>query len=170
MFDANEIYKYYDFLDINVTPEFYFLDIGCRAHANAVKFFYDKGAKSYGFDIGHEASKTWSKYPFHKNLKVHDAHEPFNYDYLFDLISISHALEHCHTPELVLTNIYNSLKIGGKLWCIVPIEKTLTEHDDHPHYTVFNSHEEHVEMIQASKLNIIWEHEYSNHSYIIAIK
>lgn len=170
LYDANEIYTYYNFLNIDVTPEFYFLDIGCRAHANAVRFFHDKGANAYGFDIGENASVPWPKYPFYKNLKVHDAHEPFNYEHKFDLISISHALEHCYDPEKVLCNIYDSLKPGGKLWCIVPIEKNLPEHSDHPHYTIFNSHTEHIDMISKNKLNVIWEHNYRGNSYIIAVK
>ena len=170
MLDSNELPSYYDKLNVNITPQFYFLDIGCRAHTNAVNFFYQKGAQSYGFDIGKEADKVWqvTRPVYLENLKVHDAHEEFKYTFQFDLISISHTLEHCHTPTKVLYNIWNALKVGGKVWGIVPVEKVTDDHA--PHYCNFHSHQEHIKIYEQAGFEIVWDIESKNNSYIIAKK
>jgi SAM-dependent methyltransferase len=164
--NANEINIYFNFLRINVTSDFNFLDIGCRAHCEAVKLFYNLGANSYGFDIGENAKNTWHRHPFVNNLKLHDAHEPFLYDFKFDLISISHTLEHCYNPDLVLKNIHDALKINGKVWGIVPVEGKDRDHS--PHYATFHAHEEHINIYNTNGFNVTWDLEFNGNSYIIA--
>ena len=167
--NSNPISRYLSQLNINVNKDFYFLDVGCRA-AHTVGMFKELGASSYGFDIGDHAKNGWSNLSYVNNLKQHDAHNPFEYNFKFDLISICHALEHCHTPELVLKNINDSLNKNGKVWCVVPIEDMNFDHTGHAHYTVFTSHNEHIDMFNNNKFNVIW-HEYTgDESKIIAIK
>ncbi|MDX2272472.1 MAG: methyltransferase domain-containing protein [Cyanobacteriota bacterium] len=52
---------------------------------------------------------------------VGDAHEA---DLLpqgsLDSVIIFNVLEHCHSPWLVVHNIYNWLRVGGKCFCMVP--------------------------------------------------
>ena len=170
LLNSNELPNYYDKLDIQVNSNFYFLDIGCRAAAATVNFFYQKGAQSYGFDIGEEAQKVWkaSKIPFESNLKVHDAHQPFEYPFTFDLISISHTLEHCYNPAKVLQNIKEALKQEGKVWGIVPIEKITDNHG--PHYCNFHTHQEHLDIYTQAGFEVLWAIEERNNSYIVAQK
>ena len=167
--NANTITQYFQFLGVDVTPDFYFLDVGCRSHAHTVSWFRSLGAHSYGFDIGELAEKSWG--PNNLNLKRHDAHEPFDYNFQFDLISISHALEHCYDPEKVLKNIYDSLKPQGKVWGIVPIEKPTDNHE--PHYTNFHSHEEHIKMYNDNGFEVIFDYDDEQtprNSNILAVK
>ena len=42
-----------------------------------------------------------------------------------DLAFCLEALEHCYDPDVVLDNIYNNLKIGGKLYISVPFVTSL---------------------------------------------
>lgn len=167
--NSNPISKYLSQLNVNVNNDFYFLDIGCRA-AHTVGMFKDLGANSYGFDIGDNALAGWSNLNYRNNLKQHDAHFAFDYDFKFDLISISHALEHCHTPELVLKNIDDSLKDNGKVWCVVPIEDMNFDHTGHAHYTIFTNHKEHVEMFDNNGFVVIWDECDGNESRLIAVK
>lgn len=166
--DANEIKKYFNDLDINITNDFYFLDVGCRAKARTVSFMNEKGANSYGFDIGEQAAKHWNDLEIKNNLKIHNAHDEFNYSFLFDLISISHTLEHCHTPELVLSNINKALKPEGKVWSIVPIEHKDSYHG--AHYCIFESHDEHIAMYKSNGFDIQFETTNGANSYLVCIK
>ena len=64
--DANEIKKYFNDLDINITNDFYFLDVGCRAKARTVSFMNKKGANSYGFEITYKTDGILrKKEPWH---------------------------------------------------------------------------------------------------------
>lgn len=58
----------------------------------------------------------------------------------FDVIVMSHVLEHCPNPDIVLENVYNHLNENGILFIEVPIEQGKprpTEKD--AHYFNFNS-------------------------------
>lgn len=58
----------------------------------------------------------------------------------FDVIMMSHVLEHCPDPDIVLKNVYNHLNENGILFIEVPIEQgppKPTEKD--AHYFNFNS-------------------------------
>jgi len=48
----------------------------------------------------------------------------------FDLIYMSHVLEHVPDDIRVLRNIYDALKPGGEVWIIVPMGTGLTEDGD----------------------------------------
>lgn len=58
----------------------------------------------------------------------------------FDVIVMSHVLEHCPNPDIVLENVYNHLNENGILFIEVPVEQgppRPTEKD--AHYFNFNS-------------------------------
>jgi SAM-dependent methyltransferase len=168
MLDSNEIVNYLYKIPLEFSEKLNVLDIGCRAHCNAVRYFHKRGMNSFGFDIGENAKLAWDNCEFKNNLKIHDAHNKFPYDVKFDLITISHTLEHCHTPEVVLKNIYDSLNTGGVVFGVVPVE---AETDNHaPHYCMFTDHVEHVDMYKSAGFTVVEDWCKSNNSYIIAVK
>jgi SAM-dependent methyltransferase len=142
--NQNSIRDYLKHIPIKITPELTVLDIGCRSKAYTVNLFHKLGCKSFGIDIGERAEKGWSKLPFKDNLKRADIHNGVPFDIKFDIISISHTLEHCHDPDKVISNIFKALKPGGYVWSIVPLETSDAHHD--PHYCVFHSEQEHIDI------------------------
>lgn len=61
---------------------------------------------------------------FQKGLKVYvgtaeDIPKPVS-ECRFDVVTISHVLEHCLNPQVALSNIYELLRPGGYLICEVP--------------------------------------------------
>lgn len=150
----NTLPKYIHNIPVELNNTINVLDIGCRAGAHTVQYFHDKGCNSYGIDIGTNAEAAWSNHKLKSNLKRADIHEGIPFDLKFDIISISHTLEHCHTPELALKHVYDGLKIGGYVWGIVPIETSDANHG--PHYCTFHSHEEHLDIYRNAGFEIFW--------------
>lgn len=162
--DANKLPKYIDKFNLHRGDKA--LDVGCRGHANTVSYLIKQGFDAYGFDIGHTAGEMWKRGDISHKLCIHDAHDVFPYEFKFDLISMSHVLEHCHTPEVVLANVKNALGDGGKVFCTVPIESGDTFHK--PHYCVFNSHQEHIDMFTGNGFSVTEGWEAGGNSYVIA--
>jgi len=161
--NSNKLPQYLNIVFPQLPSSFYFLDIGCRGIAKTVEYMLGYTKHSYGFDIGERASVKWETLvAFNNNLMVHDAHEPFPYEFKFDLMSISHTLEHCYDPELVIKNMYTHLNNGGIVWSTVPIEHDATHK---PHYCVFQSHDEHKN-IYSKLFTVIWDMFDNGNSYL----
>jgi SAM-dependent methyltransferase len=156
-FNANSIDRYQESIPIKLGPGVNVLDIGCRAKARTVLFFHKNQCNSYGIDIGANAENEWRNHPLKGNLKRADIHNGVPFDVKFDIISISHTLEHCHTPELVLKHIHDALKENGYVWGIVPVEPVSNNQDPNPHYCIFHSHDEHIDMYKNNGFEVIWD-------------
>jgi len=152
--NSNTISKYLNQVPIELNNTINFLDIGCRAGAETVKFFASKGCNSYGIDIGTNAEAAWNNNPLKANLRRADIHEGIPFNIKFDIISISHTLEHCHSPEIALNHIHASLKDNGYVWGIVPVESSDANHG--PHYCSFNTHQEHLDIYINHGFEIAW--------------
>jgi 2-polyprenyl-3-methyl-5-hydroxy-6-metoxy-1,4-benzoquinol methylase len=121
----------------------YILDIGHR-NGGLLNECNVNGYKNvFGFDIGELSFELVSKkYPYlvsDNRIKKHDAHEGIPFDEKFDVIVLSHVLEHMHDTTKVLNNIRDSLKDGGSVYVVVPKEKNM---DHLPHYTIFEKSED----------------------------
>jgi len=90
------------------------LDFGC---GGGYMFSTFKNIKKYGVEINPIARETAKK----NGLKVflNSKKLPSNF---FDLIISNHALEHTDNPLLELKELYRSLKKGGKICIVVPID------------------------------------------------
>lgn len=169
--NANTIDRYINKIPFELNNSINFLDIGCRGPAYTVKFFASKGCNSYGIDIGTNAEAAWINNPLKANLRRADIHEGVPFDIKFDIISISHTLEHCHSPELALSHIHSALKDNGYVWGIVPIEPVDDTQKPHAHYCVFHTHQEHLDMYINNGFEIVWsEIDSSSHSNLWAKK
>lgn len=148
----------------NVEPEFYkeyklptwirrelknkqlnILDYGC-GFGQTLGALKEAGYKnSYGIDISKEAiDYCLSKQLIVKEVGVTEIKNP--YDFKFDIIIISHVLEHFPKGEIVdfLTNIKNNfLKPSGKVLISVPNAQSNTDcywaYEDWTHSTIFTS-------------------------------
>lgn len=94
------------------------LDVGC---SNGI--FLDvmkmRGYKDlHGIDISEDAVKIAVKKGH--DCVVHDIHEP--YDGHFGTVILTHVLEHCYNPILVLINIVDLMDRYGTLLLEVPFE------------------------------------------------
>jgi len=152
--DNNTIVQELHRIPVIITPETKFLDVGCRSHALTVRYFHTLGAQSYGIDIGEKAESAWETYPCRANMKRADIHDGVPFDEKFDIISISHTLEHCHTPELALSHIRAALKDDGYVWGIVPVEHVEANHT--PHYCVFHNEQEHIDIYEKNGFEVVW--------------
>ena len=153
---------------ISMSHDWSILDVGCRQGHILNTLFNYKYKNLYGFDIGDKAVELWSRLRFRDNLKKWDAHDPFPFKGPFDLITCSHVLEHCHTPEKVIENIMAVLKPGGYIHAIVPIEP-FDDWKNYPYHQLrFDSHKEHVEFwVKCTGLNAVYEKQKSTNSIVI---
>jgi len=106
---ANQI-KFKNFIKNNQNV----LDFGCGGGYMLSTF---KNIKKYGVEVNPLARKTAKK----NGLKVfvNSKRLPSNF---FDLIISNHALEHTDNPLLELKELNRSLKTGGKICIVVPID------------------------------------------------
>lgn len=70
-----------------------------------------------------------------RDVKTGDVHDLSMWkDGTFNLVTIIHCLEHCHTPSKVLTEVYRVMRPGGVLMVIVPLEpEGISIKGDHCH-------------------------------------
>jgi SAM-dependent methyltransferase len=89
------------------------LDFGCGGGYMLSAF---ENIEKYGVEINdvarNEAKKKIKTFKYSKEL-------PDDY---FDLIISNHALEHCDNPFMELKELYRSLKKGGLICIVVPID------------------------------------------------
>lgn len=108
-----------DMLSKYITKEAYLLDIGIREGA-FIEFLMENGYTNlYGIDI-YERSIDIAR---DKGIKceIMDA-QHLDLLFKFDVVVMSHVLEHCPNPDRVLSNVYNHLNNNGVLFIEVPIE------------------------------------------------
>lgn len=108
------------------------LDIGCR-NGNLLNLFLKKGFYNlYGVDISQKALDVVDK-----RIKtfLSDAHKlPFDDD-IFNVVILTHTLEHCEHPEIVIKEIYRVMVNKGVLFIEVPLETK--ENFNTGHFTHF---------------------------------
>ena len=101
-----------------IKPNQKVLDFGCGGGYMLSTF---ENTEKFGVelnDIAREKAK--------KNLKVFKYAKELPNDY-FDLIISNHALEHCDNPLIELKELYRSLKKGGLICIVVPIDNKANE-------------------------------------------
>lgn len=99
------------------TPGAKLLDIGC-GNGSFLHIARQLGWQTWGCDKDESALKIASQ----SGAKVFKVALP-NIDLpdnLFDIITLSHVIEHVHDPALTLREIHRLLKPGGSLWLATP--------------------------------------------------
>ena len=169
--NSNTLIKDLRLAKISIAPDWTVLDIGCRA-GTTLNDLYKRGCERvYGIDIGANAENTWiaKKYPFLNNLIQIDVHK-CNTDLKFDLITISHTLEHLYDPELVLEKMVRWLNFGGYLHSIVPIEPVRNFEKYDPHLVNFSDHEEHIQFYAKTQLRKIYDRKTDHGDSVIILQ
>jgi 2-polyprenyl-3-methyl-5-hydroxy-6-metoxy-1,4-benzoquinol methylase len=146
------------------------LDIGCRNAANLNNLWKQGYKNIFGVDIGELAERDWKKMnlPFINNLIKADIHTIEFEDESFDLITISHTLEHLYNPQLVLEVMTNALKPEGFLHSIVPIEPEWDFRKYDPHLVRFESHQDHINFY--SNLKLVYQKETQHNNSIVIVQ
>lgn len=170
--NANTLWKDLQNAQIKFDKNWCVLDIGCRTGVTLHNLWKQGFKNVYGVDIGELAQQHWikSKYLFIKNLICDDIHELDFIDETFDLITISHALEHLYDPTLVLGKMIASLKVGGMIHSIVPIEPEGDFDKYDPHLVRFESHEDHLKFYTDSGLELVYSDFRHGNSIVIVKK
>ncbi|MBU2755759.1 class I SAM-dependent methyltransferase [Acidithiobacillus sp. CV18-2] len=99
------------------TPGAKLLDIGC-GNGGFLRIAQQLGWKVWGTDVDENALQVASQ----TGAKVFKGMLP-NLDLpdnSFDVITLSHVIEHVHDPDLALREIHRLLKPGGLLWLATP--------------------------------------------------
>ncbi len=129
-----------------VDKEAAFLDIGIRDGA-FLSLLRRKGFTNlYGVDL-YERSVDEAK-NIGIDCEVADVHN-MSLGRKFDIVMMSHVLEHCPKPNKVLDNVHNHMNDNGILFIEVPIEQGIpkpTEKD--AHYYNFNSFDDFVDILE----------------------
>jgi 2-polyprenyl-3-methyl-5-hydroxy-6-metoxy-1,4-benzoquinol methylase len=146
----------------------YILDIGCR-NASVLSSLYSMGFRNvFGMDIGKNAANHRRGLEFIKNLIIHDVHLGIPFEFTFDVIMISHVLEHLYDPIKCSEIIKNKLSPTGILYSVVPLEHVSqifsgeTEERPNPHYVSFETCQEHVDFWIKSGFYILSEGNHKN--------
>lgn len=114
------------------------LDIGCR-DGTILEILKNKGYDdSYGIECTEEAVELCQN----KKLEVNysDAHKIFYNNNIFDVIILSHVMEHFYDLDKVITECKRICVDNHKLLVEIPLEKNA--HKESGHYTSFSSIEE----------------------------
>lgn len=94
------------------------LDVGC-----AYGFFLKRASKTfkvYGIDVSEHAVGCCRASGM-RTVNVHDVEHPFPFPRgLFDVVTCFEVIEHLNYPELLVDNIWASLKKGGILFFSAP--------------------------------------------------
>lgn len=93
------------------------LDVGC-GNGEFLALARQAGWTTEGIDFDSEAVRTSRS----RNLSVHQGSIDILDDQQerFDVITLSHVIEHVHDPSLFLMKIFDLLKPGGTLWLETP--------------------------------------------------
>jgi len=143
-------------LEDYVHTNFNILDIGCRAQADTVKEFHNRGYRStYGIDIGDKAKSNWGTLEICNFLNKADIHNGNPFDFKFHMVSISHTLEHCYDPEKVAKVIHDLLLDSGIVYVIIPFQTKDELYNHHPHYVSFENEEEHIKFWENNGFDVI---------------
>ena len=96
-----------------IKPNQKVLDFGCGGGYMLSTF---ENIDKYGVEVNKAARKVAEK-----KIKVFKHSKDLPNDY-FDVIISNHALEHCDNPFLELKELYRSLKKGGLICIVGPID------------------------------------------------
>ena len=97
------------------------LDVGCGDGWYMQQLISRGYENVFGIDIGHNVIAEASQKGL--RVKVGDMHELDFPDNHFDVIFCSHALEHAHSPPIVLREFRRVLNDKGRVVIVVPVEK-----------------------------------------------
>ena len=114
-----------------------FLELGA-GRGEFLKEFIDLGVKGYGIDLSKDCQKLC---PTAEIKTVNLEKEKFPYpDNYFDCIYSKSFVEHLYYPENIITEIYRTLKPGGKVITLTPCWKYNYKmfYNDFSHRTPFN--------------------------------
>ena len=134
-----------DMLSEYITKEDSLLDIGVRDGAFLNYLRKNGFTNLYGVDVYERSVEIAKSKGF--DCEVMDA-QCLSLDKKFDCIVMSHVLEHCPVPGIVLDNVYKYINEGGIFFIEVPIEKGRpkpTEKD--AHYFNFQSFDHFISII-----------------------
>ena len=114
--ERNEVFRILD----KIQPR-RILDFGCNAGYEAHRIQEYSGADVYGYDLNeHALDRGRAEFP---NLHFLDRLQYPKFDGMFDLIVMSHVLEHIPDPEQIITETLERLNDGGYLLIILPQER-----------------------------------------------
>lgn len=145
--NANTFFNDFKSANIKISLDAVIMDVGCRLRADTVVALTELGYNAYGCDIGSSCRYYWdSELPaLASKLSQCDIHDgnPFP-DIKFDVVTMSHVVEHCFDPFVVREHVSDMVVPGGYLHSIVPIEEKHAFVRHTPHCIMFKDHEEHL--------------------------
>ncbi len=105
-----------------------YLDVGCGSHAPSITKRWFPDWNYYGIDRenhGNDESDRAVMSGYYKLDLSTDSLDVVPDDF-FDVIVMSHVIEHIPNGEQVLCDLANKLKVGGKIYVEFPSERSLT--------------------------------------------
>lgn len=148
------------------------LEIGCGL-AQVSNYIFNNNlahaviASDQSVFIMDENEKRYKKNKFGFVLYCSDYTEALD-NFNFDDVVAFEILEHFHSPETVIRNIFKKLPEGGRLIFSVPQENGLTD-DDPYHHSQWDYNKTLFRMFQAGFVNVKLFSNYSNHNQIIGV-
>ena len=147
--------EYANWLKDHLNMDMKVLDIGCRDGSFLESLRNVVGVwQLWGIELNETASMIAGD----KGIMVYniDAHNiscenlPSCEMEFYDLVCMTHLLEHTHSPLQVLKEALRVLKKGGLLFIEVPLEPMLKSNEDHNewgHYFTFQSHSDLIKLL-----------------------
>lgn len=129
------------------------LDIGIREGVllevlNEVGF-----TRLHGVDVYEKRVERANKLGFES--KIADAQD-FSFGKEFDIVIMSHVLEHCPEPLKVVENVYNNvLNDNGIMYVEVPTQKKEPVPTPHAHFYCFTSMKELLSFFDESRWDVV---------------
>ena len=107
----------------------------------------------YGIDISPDAIEKLKKRGY--KGEIFDIHN-LRFQEKYGTMISSHSLEHCHNPRQAIDNMYNALKIGGRLLVVVPRQDKKPVPDQWGHWWHFESFDE-LRSLFDDRWKLIWD-------------
>lgn len=138
------------------------LDIGCGVGALTAYLHHQEGADSTGYDSDGKAievgRKRWkNNMGIQANLSINPSDGLIGLHGQFDLLSLSHLVEHLPDVSLSVTSIIQTLRPGGYVFVEVPncfSEMFLAKVDTESHLHFFSQRSLQL-LLESTKLNVI---------------
>ncbi|MDP8212631.1 MAG: class I SAM-dependent methyltransferase [Candidatus Zapsychrus exili] len=128
----NNIKKSWSILDVGAGHGFYGMIAADDKDIDVVEYCAIEADKA----LKESLAKTWNKNNFKTKLEIYDSTEKI--DKKYDLIVLSHILEHVLDPKSFLENVSTYLNDGGTLLLGVPNKDYLFKADVFPHLFFFS--------------------------------